>query len=61
MTWDLFAPRMMQRLSGDLDEEIRVSPKFCPQQTLLSFIHSRVFQVSLQRGLTGRVIKSSQE
>ena len=50
-----------QLLSGDLDEEIRVSPRFCPQQILRSFIHSRVFQVSLKRGLIRRVIKSSKE
>ncbi|DAA31954.1 TPA: ORF1 protein [Bos taurus] len=57
MTWGLFAPEHKQLLSGDLDEEIRVSPRFCPQQTLGSFIHSRVFQVSLKRGLIRKVIK----
>ena len=36
-------------------------PRFFPQQTLGSFIHSRVFQVSLERGLIRRVIKSSKE
>uniref|UniRef100_A0A452FN49 Uncharacterized protein n=1 Tax=Capra hircus TaxID=9925 RepID=A0A452FN49_CAPHI len=61
MTWGLFAPRMMHEWLGTGKEKIRTSPSFCPQQTLGSFIHSRVFQVSLQRGLTGRVIKSSQE
>ena len=50
-----------QLLSGDQEEKIRASPSFCQQQTLGSFIHSRVFQVSLQRGLIGRVIKLSKE